>query len=60
MYELRDVNEAAIALETMCSNRHEFECSVPPRANAIFEEVGNERNVGSFYWEILKSQVAPR
>lgn len=57
-YELLDANEPAVALENICSNLHEFECSVPPRAWGIFSEVGAELGVESRYWELLRPQVA--
>jgi hypothetical protein len=53
-YELIDANEPAIALENMCSNLHDFECSIPVRAYDLFAEAGLYLQVNSSYWEMLK------
>jgi hypothetical protein len=56
-YELIDANESAIALEIMCSNLHDFECSIPVRAYDLFAEAGVHLKVNSSYWEMLKLYV---
>jgi hypothetical protein len=53
-YELIDMDEFAIALENICSNLDEFECSIPIKAYDLFAEAGVYLNVDSSYWEILK------
>ncbi len=53
-YELIDANESAIALEIVCENLHDFECSIPIRAYDLFAEAGTYFNVASSYWEMLK------
>jgi hypothetical protein len=56
-YELIDANESAIALENMCSNLHDFECTIPVRAYDLFAEVGVYFKINSSYWEMLKPYV---
>jgi hypothetical protein len=56
-YELIDANESVIALEIMCENLYDFECSIPIRAYDLFTEVGTYFKVASSYWEMLKPRI---
>lgn len=56
-YELIDVDESAIALENMCSNLDDFECSISMRAYDLFAEAGVYLKVNSSYWEMLKPYI---
>jgi hypothetical protein len=55
--ELIDMGEPAIALENICSNLDELECSIPIKAYDLFAEVGVYLKVNSSYWEILKPHI---
>jgi hypothetical protein len=55
--ELIDVGEFAIALENICSNLDDFECSIPIKAYNLLTEAGVYLKVNSSYWEILKPHI---
>ena len=58
-YELLEVNEDVLALETMCDNLYESGLGVPAKAYKLFAEVGAARNVDGVNWEMLAPRVVP-
>lgn len=58
-YVFLEMNEDALALETMCDNLYESKCGVPLRAYELFSEVGAELNIAGINWEMLGPQVIP-
>jgi hypothetical protein len=57
LYELIDMGEFAIALQCICDNLDEFECSIPIKAYDLFAEAGVYLKINSRYWEILKPHI---
>ena len=58
-YEFLEMNEDALALETMCDNLYESGLDVPAKAYELFAEVGAARNVDGINWEMLAPRAVP-